>query len=498
MATMKHTDYDLVVIGGGINGTGIAADAAGRGLKVLLCEKDDLASGTSSKSSKLIHGGLRYLEHNEFRLVRESLIEREVLLKKAPHIIWPLRFQLPHQPHLRPLWMLRLGLLLYDNLGSRTNLASSRSIRFDDNSPLMPSLIKGFEYSDLWVDDARLVVLNALQAESMGAKIKTRTECRRAKRIEKHWQVTLGQQNNQSLVSTKALVNAAGPWVEQVSSTAIQQSASAKLRLVRGSHIVVPKMYNGSQAFILQNIDKRIVFVIPYEDHFSLIGTTDIDHTNSPDNVIMSKKEQSYLIDVVNSYFKQSIATKDIVYSYSGVRALVDQEGGQAQTLTRDYVLSVDTASGRAPLLSVYGGKITTFRKLAESAVNKLMPYFGIQLSCQTEGQCLPGGDFLNRDQLLEDLQMQFPFLPFPVLQRYVRTYGTKSYVLLNRIRSFQAMGEDFSHGLYAREVDYLVEKEWARTDEDILWRRTKLGLVIGDEKTTRLKEYLKSKTGYG
>ncbi|WP_439133210.1 glycerol-3-phosphate dehydrogenase [Pseudomaricurvus sp.] len=488
----QDAHYDLVIIGGGVNGTGIAADAAGRGLKVLLCEMNDLASSTSSKSSKLIHGGLRYLEHYEFRLVREALAEREVLLKKAPHIMWPLRFQLPHRPHLRPAWMIRIGLFLYDHLTKRASLPASRSIRFTANGPLASHLHKGFEYSDGWVDDSRLVILNAMTARNHGATVLTRTRCESAKRSNGQWTIELTDRNNHAQpisVTSKAVVNAAGPWVSQLFSSAFKTPAPKKIRLVKGSHIIVPRLYPGEQAYILQNEDQRIVFVIPYEDSFSLIGTTDVELLGDPAKAQISDEEVDYLIRITNEHFKNTITKDHIVSTYAGVRPLLDDESDKPQTASRDYTFELDAPDHQMPLLSVFGGKITTYRKLSEAAVNRLCEFFPSAGPCLTKTEPLPGGDFSSPAELNTLLEKTFPWLPAAIRKRYVRTYGSLTFELLQGINSVEGMGEHFGAGLYAAEVKYLIEYEWARTADDILWRRTKLGLHMGKRDIQRFKD---------
>ncbi|WP_028469201.1 glycerol-3-phosphate dehydrogenase [Neptunomonas japonica] len=497
----EDSTYDLLVIGGGINGTGIAADAAGRGLKVMLCEMNDLGSATSSSSSKLIHGGLRYLEHYEFRLVKEALAEREVLLKKAPHIIWPLRFLLPHQPHLRPAWVIKAGLFLYDHLATRTTLGASESVDFGANSPLHSDMRHGFEYSDGWVDDARLVVLNAVAARDAGACIQTRTRCISAKRNADHWIITLQNTFNLELqiVTAKALINATGPWVTELFSNDVIQlapstdSASKKIRLVKGSHIIVPRIHDGPEAFILQNKDERIIFVIPYEDKYSLIGTTDVEYEGDPSKVSISKAEIDYLITVTNEYFKTPISANDITWSYSGVRPLLDDdESDSAQAVSRDYSFEIDTTGDGAPLLCVFGGKITTYRKLAEAAVNTLSDFLNATGPAWTEEAHLPGGDFKDHISLSNEVQRQYPWLPDKLRTRYMRTYGTLVYTFLHNTTSLEDLGECFGANLYAAEVDYLTHYEWALSTEDVLWRRTKLGLSLNDKEANRLSEYLK------
>ncbi|GGD05909.1 glycerol-3-phosphate dehydrogenase [Halopseudomonas salina] len=480
---------DVIVIGGGVNGSGIAMDAAGRGLKVLLCEMGDLGSATSSRSSKLIHGGLRYLEFYEFRLVREALAEREALLRNAPHIMWPMRFRLPHRPHLRPAWMIRIGLFLYDHLAKRELLPASRGLRFGPDSPLVESIDRGFEYSDGWVDDARLVVLCATAARQQGATIRTRSRCIRAERVDGMWHVTLQDLSTgkTSQHQCRALINAAGPWVSSLFSDALQQPAPKQIRMVKGSHIVVPRMAIGEQAYILQNEDGRIVFVIPYEDDFSLIGTTDVDYQDDPSVVSISPDETSYLIRVVNDHFREKLREDDVVWTFSGVRPLMDDESSSAQKASRDYSFELDAAPGQAPLLSVFGGKITTYRKLAEAAVDNLGEFFPEAGPAWTRYASLPGGDFADHASLAADIARHRPWLPTTLVARWVRTYGTLVQNLLRDCTSLGDLGEHFGAGLYALEVEYLVTHEWAITVEDILWRRTKLGLHLQHADTAQL-----------
>lgn len=485
--------YDLVVIGGGINGCGIAADAAGRGLRVLLCEQADLASATSSNSSKLIHGGLRYLEHYEFRLVREALAEREVLLAIAPHIIWPLRFRLPHQRHLRPAWLIRLGLFLYDHLARRRTLQGSHGVRFGADDPLKQQIKRGFEYADAWVDDARLVVLNALAAQQHGATVLTRTRCEQVQTAGSHWQLTLSQPHGVLQVSAAAVVNAAGPWVASLFSK-LPCSSPQKIRLVQGSHIVVPRLYSGEQAYILQNQDKRIVFVIPFEDDFSLIGTTDLDYQGEPQRCVITQAETDYLLAVSNSYFKKQISAADIRHSFAGVRPLLDDDSSAAQQVTRDYKLELQTPAG-LPLLSVFGGKITTYRKLAQAAVDTLKPYFKAAGPCISDSKPLPGGDFTDQHSLWQQLCLHYPFVDQAVLKRFVRSYGTLSYTLLAGVTEPAQLGRHFGHGLYQREVDYLCSEEFAQSAEDILWRRSKLGLRLSATEQAAVADYLTQRT---
>ena len=492
---LADNEYDLLVVGGGVNGTGIAADAAGRGLKVLLCEQSDLACATSSNSSKLIHGGLRYLEHYEFRLVKEALAEREVLLKNAPHIMWPLTFRLPHQSHLRPAWMIRIGLFMYDNLAKRETLAGSRGIKFGENSVLEPSIVKGFEYSDGWVDDSRLVILNALAAQDKGATIATQTKCVNAKREQNKWQITLEQQStkNKYTVSAKGIVNAAGPWVAKLFDEALIEKSPQNIRLVKGSHIVVPRIHNEKEAYILQNKDQRIVFVIPFEDDYSLVGTTDVEHNGAAQDVKISDEEIDYLIDITNSYFKNHIKREDIVHTLSGVRPLLDDESINAQAVTRDYKLELSSEGKHTPLLSVFGGKITTYRKLAEAAVDKLEDFYPQMGQAWTKHSALPGGDFNNVEALTQELKSLYHWLPEVTLKRFVRTYGTRTKIILGNATQLSDLGHDFGHGLFAAEVDYLLKQEWAGNAYNILWRRSKLGLRFSDEQITDLNNYIET-----
>ncbi len=489
--------YDIAVIGGGINGAGIAADAAGRGLSVFLCEMHDLAAHTSSASSKLIHGGLRYLEHYEFRLVREALAEREVLLAKAPHIVRPLKFILPHRPHLRPAWMIRAGLFLYDHLGKREKLPGSRNLSFGAESPLKATITRGFEYADCWVDDARLVVLNALAAQEAGARIATRTRCLSAERHADHWHLQLQHADGrQESLLARALVNASGPWVASFIKEGLKQNAPYGIRLIQGSHLIVPRLYDGEQAYILQNEDRRIVFVIPYLERFSVIGTTDREYHGDPAHVSISEEETDYLLNVVNAHFKQQITRSDILHTYSGVRPLCDDESDDPSAVTRDYTLSLSGKSGEAPLLSVFGGKLTTYRKLAEAALAELAPWFPGLPARWTEHSTLPGGESMGTaTQLADTLSQRTPWLPGAVARRWAITYGSRSWEILEGLHGLDGLGEDFGAGLYQREVDYLCRVEWAQTAEDILWRRTKLGLFLDAEQQAHLQARLDSLT---
>ncbi|WP_182059210.1 glycerol-3-phosphate dehydrogenase [Pantoea sp. ME81] len=477
---MSENTLDLFVIGGGINGAGIARDAAGRGLSLMMCEKDDLAQGTSSRSGKLVHGGLRYLEYYEFRLVREALIEREVLLNAAPHIIWPMRFVLPHSPTDRPAWLVRLGLFLYDNLGGRKKLPGTRSLdlmRDPEGAPILDSYTKGFEYSDCWVDDARLVALNAVDAAERGATILPRTRCVSAKRISGKWEVTIQDEasGNQRTVFAKVLVNAAGPWVLDIVNQVTQTKSNRSVRLVKGSHIIVPKFWEGQQAYLVQNTDKRVIFINPYEGDKALIGTTDIPWQGKAEAVTADDSEQQYLIDVVNRYFKVKLRASDVITRFSGVRPLFDDGKGNPSAVTRDYVFDLDDQQN-APLLHVFGGKITTFRKLAEHAIQKLAPFFPDMGEDWTREATLPGGDMANGDfeSFLEQVKTRWPWLPAPLRKHYARLYGTRIEKVLGHAREINDLGRHFGAQLYEAEVRYLVENEWAQQVEDVLWRRTK------------------------
>lgn len=489
---VSHPVYDVVVVGGGINGVGVAVDAVGRGLSVFLCEKDDLASHTSSASSKLIHGGLRYLEHKEFRLVREALAEREILLAKAPHIIRPLRFIMPHQPHLRPAWLIRTGLFFYDHLGKREKLAGSKHITFDAaTSPLKAEITQGFEYSDCAVDDARLVVLNAIQARELGAHIATQTRCTSAYRENGLWVIDLENTQGRYTVQAKALVNAAGPWVAQFIQQNLKQKSPYGLRLIQGSHIVVPKIYAGDKAFILQNDDHRIVFAIPYLDQYTLIGTTDHEYQGDLNKVAITQPEMDYLLDVYNDHFKHQLGPQDILYTYSGVRSLCDDESDNPSAITRDYTLALSQEQD-APLLSVFGGKLTTYRKLAESAMTHLQPFFPTMKKPWTEKALLPGAENLvSVELLIQQILQAVQDVSIQLASRWAHAYGSRVWVFLNNISMLHELGQDFGHGLYAQEVDYLVNQEWAITSSDILWRRSKLGLEFTETEIQALDEYL-------
>ena len=471
---------DLFVIGGGINGAGVARDAAGRGLTVVLCEKDDLAQGTSSRSGKLVHGGLRYLEYYEFRLVREALIEREVLLNAAPHIIWPMRFVLPHSPQDRPAWLVRLGLFLYDNLGGRKKLPGTRTLdlrRDPEGAPLLNQYHKGFEYSDCWVDDARLVILNAVGAAEKGAIVLTRSPCISARRENGAWTVQTRNEVTGEIRSFRArcIVNCAGPWVSDVINNVAGSNSGRKVRLVKGSHIIVPKWWSGQQAYLVQNHDKRVIFINPYEGDKALIGTTDVAYEGRAEDVAVGQDEIDYLLAAVNRYFKEKLRPSDVLHAFSGVRPLFDDGAGNPSAVTRDYVFDLDTTGG-APLLNVFGGKITTFRELAERGMHKLHDIFPKMGPDWTEAAPLPGGEIANADfesflNLQRDLH---PWMPRPLIVHYARLYGARIRDVVAGAMNMADLGRHFGGTLYEAEARYLVAREWAQTPEDILMRRTK------------------------
>lgn len=488
---------DLLVVGGGINGAGIARDAAGRGLSVVLCEKGDLAGATSSASSKLIHGGLRYLEHLEFRLVREALQEREVLLHAAPHIIRPLRFVLPHAKGLRPAWMLRAGLVLYDRLGGRERLPPSAAIdlrRDPLGAPLKASFTRGFSYADCWVDDARLVVLTAVDARDRGADVRTRTRCIGARRTDGLWEAELESAGgSRTRLRARGLVNAAGPWVDQVLGQISGTTRKSGLRLVKGSHIVVPRLHDGDQAYILQNRDRRVFFVLPYENRFSLIGTTEEPYEGELGTVQISDSETAYLCDAANRYFTRGVSPGDVVWSYAGVRPLYDDARVNASAITRGYVFDLDSGDGQPPLLSVFGGKITTFRKLAEHALGKLAPHLPHAGPAWTQTAALPGGDMPDADfgRFLNEFTAARSWLPGALARRLARAYGTRAEDLLGSAQSLNDLGRHLGDDLYEAEADYLCREEWARSTEDILWRRSKLGLHVSAATRRHLADWI-------
>ena len=481
---MKN-EYDLLVIGGGINGTSIARDAAGRGLSVLLCEKDDLANHTSAASTKLIHGGFRYLEYYEFRLVREALIEREVLLRAAPHIIWPLRFILPYEKGIRPAWVIRLGLFLYDHLGGRELLPGTKSLRLGrtkHKNILKASLKKGFEYSDCWVEDSRLVIINAISAKEKGADIRTRTEVRDIEKTNVGYAATIYQNGKSQKISVGGIVNSAGPWVEDVLLKLKTGKNDAGLRLVKGSHIVTKRLFEGDHSYIFQNADKRIIFAIPYEENYTLIGTTDIPYQPSDGPVEISNEEILYLCAAASEYFRNPISPTDVIWTYSGVRPLYDDKSENASAVTRDYVLHLDEFTENAPFLSIFGGKITTSRKLAEHALEKLSAYYEGLSSAWTKKENLPGGDIPNADfdAFFSALLPRYPNVDPIFLKRLARRYGTRIHQLLDGATC--SLGQIFANQICETEVKYLIESEWATTAEDILWRRTKCGLHMSKE----------------
>jgi glycerol-3-phosphate dehydrogenase len=492
--------YDLAIIGGGVNGCGIARDAAGRGNSVFLCEMNDLASGTSSWSTKLVHGGLRYLEYYEFRLVREALIEREILWKIAPHIIRPLRFVLPHHAGLRPAWFLRLGLFLYDHLGGRKLLPPTRSVDLaadEVGKPLVPGrYARGFEYSDCFVDDARLVVLTARDAANRGAEIRTRTRAAAIRQNDGIWHVTVEHTPTgaRETIKARALVNAGGPWVEDVLTRGAGVNAKAKVRLVQGSHIVVRKLYDHDRAYIFQNADGRIIFAIPYQDDFTLIGTTDRDYHGDPAKVKATPEEISYLCAAIGEYLAKPVKPEDVVWSYSGVRPLYDDGASDAKAATRDYVFELDTPGG-VPLLSIYGGKITTYRRLAEEALERLAPYLRSAKAKQgwTGKAALPGGDFAvsGVPALTADLRKTYPFLTDVHANRLAHAYGTRAAKMLGNAASLADLGHGFGATLTEREVRYLMAEEWAVTAEDIVWRRSKLGLRLSLAEIAALDDWI-------
>ncbi|HCE8949637.1 TPA: glycerol-3-phosphate dehydrogenase [Morganella morganii] len=487
---------DLIVIGGGINGAGIAADAAGRGLSVLILEARDLACATSSASSKLIHGGLRYLEHYEFRLVSEALAEREVLLKMAPHIAFPMRFRLPHQPHLRPAWMIRAGLFLYDHLSKRTTLPGSRGLTFSSASPLKAEFKKGFEYSDCWVDDARLVVLNAQEVVRQGGEVRTRTKVTRAWRENGLWQVEAENALTGETLrwQAKGLVNAAGPWVKTFFDDGLQLKSPYGIRLIKGSHIVVPRAHDEPQAYILQNEDHRIVFVIPWMDEFSIIGTTDVEYHGDPADVKIDDNEINYLLDVYNDHFRKTLTRDDIRWTYSGVRPLCDDESDSPQAITRDYTLDLHDDNGQAPLLSVFGGKLTTYRKLGEHALDKLAAYYPHAGKAWTKQAVLTGGELngRSRDDYARALTERWSWLPNGLALRLARTYGSQTEKIIGDAQSLSDLGQLFGHNLYEAELRYLVQHEWVITAEDALWRRTKLGMWLTQEEQLQVEQWLR------
>jgi glycerol-3-phosphate dehydrogenase len=489
--------YDIFVVGGGINGCGIARDAAGRGYSVGLAEMNDLGSGTSSWSTKLIHGGLRYLEHYEFRLVREALIEREVLLKMAPHIIWPMRFVLPHHKGMRPAWLLRLGLFLYDHLGGRKILPGTRVLDLKTDPagrPLKEQFSKAFEYSDCWVNDARLVVLNAMDAKARGADIFTRTRLVSARRSGDGWDIELQPDDGKATrqVRARLIVNAGGPWVDDILRESIGQNKAGNVRLVQGSHIVIRRKFEHHKAYFFQNSDERIFFAIPYEQEYTLIGTTDQDFEGDPSDVKISDAEIDYLCDGASQYFSEPVTRDDIVWTFSGVRPLYDDGASKAQEATRDYVLRAD-GGAEAKVVNVFGGKITTYRRLAESVLRKVEDALGAKGRAWTRESVLPGGEFGVEGfaPLLAEVRSRYPFLQPGQSERLVRAYGLKCRDILGGARSGEDLGEDFGHGLTEAEVRYQMKHEFARAAEDVVWRRSKLGIRFSPEQLDRLRAFM-------
>jgi glycerol-3-phosphate dehydrogenase len=491
--------YDILVVGGGVNGAGIARDAAGRGLSVLLVEQDDLAAHTSSLSTKLIHGGLRYLEYYEFRLVREALLERERLMAIAPHIVHPMRFVLPVDTKIRPAWMVRIGLFLYDHLARRNTLPGSVRIdlsRDPRGEPLKPGTKDGFEYSDCGVDDSRLVVLNALDARERGAQIRVGTRLESARREGGLWVATLADTASgaREEASARVLINAAGPWVAEVLNRRVGLATGKHVRLVKGSHFVTPRLFDGEHAYILQNPDKRIVFAIPYREQYTLIGTTDVPYEGSARDVAISAAETDYLVQSINHWFKRQIAPADVAWSYSGVRPLFDDGSISASAVTRDYVFDLDARDGEAPLLSVFGGKLTTYRKLAEHVMRDLARFLPGLKPTWTADAPLPGGDIPGGDmaRFIDGVLREKPFLGRPLASRLARAYGTRVRKILGDAHSLEDLGRDFGGGLFQAELEYLRAEEWARASEDVLWRRTKLGLGAPAERAAAIDGFFR------
>ncbi len=495
----NSTLYDVLIIGGGINGVGIAYDAAGRGLSVLLCEQDDLASATSSASSKLIHGGLRYLEQLQFKLVKKALHEREVLLNMAPHIIKPVEFVMPYHNMIRPYWMLRLGLYLYDHLAKRDILPSSHAIKFNHNKygqPLKSRFSKGLVYSDCKTNDARLVILTALGAKEHGATIKTQHKVISAERKDDIWQVRIKDRSTGKFlqVQTKVLINATGPWLDSLIRE-LNLPTNHHQQLIKGSHIITNKLYDGDQGYLLQHTDKRIIFVRPYADDFTLIGTTDIEYTHGPDHVSVTDAEIDYLIASVNSYFTNPISRSHVISSFAGLRPLIASKATKAQDISREYIIDVHAHHNEPILVNVFGGKITTFRILAEQLVDSLRPYFSNLKMAWTADSHLPGGDiaFSQLKSYQRNLEAKYPNIPSQLIQRYINNYGTRTELILKDVSKISDLGIEFGHGLYESEVRYLIDNEWARTVGDILWRRTNLGLMFSMSQTNALNNWLQS-----
>lgn len=502
MTQETERTVDLLVIGGGVNGAGVARDAVGRGLSVLLCEKGDLAEGTSSRSGKYIHGGLRYLEYYEFRLVREALIEREVLLAAAPHIVWPLRLILPHSAEQRPRWLIRLGLFLYDHLGGRKRLPGSRSVNLrsaPEGAPLREAYRNAFAYSDCWVDDSRLVVLNAVDAARLGAEVATRTACVSARREGELWRVVLQEESGGKTrsVLARALVNTAGPWVETVLGNVAGVNAQRRVRLVKGSHIILKRWWDGDHGYVLQNSDRRLIFVNPYLDDFALVGTTDIPFDGRAEDVAIDAAEVDYLLDVLNRYFKVALAPNDVLADYSGVRPLFDDDESKgASAVTRDYELELDGGSGRAPILSAFGGKITTYRKLSEAALERLRPFFPKMGGGWTDSAPLPGGDIpdANFESWFAGFCSAYPWLPEGLALHYARAFGTDAARIVEGATALDDLGRCFGGFLYEREVRWLIDHEWARTPDDVLSRRSKHGLFLSEGERAAFADWMEMK----
>ena len=511
-------EFDLFIIGGGINGCGIARDAAGRGIRVGLAEMGDLGAATSSASTKLFHGGLRYLEYLEFRLVREALIEREILLRAMPHISWPMRFVLPYTPDMRfesgtpvsrmvaafmpwlkgrrPAWLIRLGLFLYDHLGGRDILPGTKSLdlhRDPAGTPLKPEFRKGYEYSDCWIEDSRLVVLNARDAAARGAEIMPRTKVISARRQEDVWLITLADSSREWQVRARMLVNAGGPWAGNIIEGVVGSNSADRVRLVRGSHIVTRRLFDHDKSYFLQGTDGRIIFAIPYEGQFTLIGTTDKDHPDSKTPPVCTDEEADYLLDFASQYFATPLTRDDIVWRFSGVRPLYDDGASSATAATRDYVLKLDNTGG-APLLNIFGGKITTYRKLAEAALTKIGPQLGNSHRSWTANAALPGGDFAPDEagSQIDKLRQTYPFLDPAWAKRLIRAYGTEAFDLLGDAKGAADLGTDFGHSITAAELDWVRDHEWVMTGDDFLWRRTRLGLVIGADEAAAIDRYIK------
>lgn len=492
------TDFDLFIIGGGINGCGIARDAVGRGYSAIVAEMNDLGSGTSSGSTKLIHGGLRYLEYYEFRLVREALQEREVLWSMAPHIIWPLRFVLPHHKGLRPAWFLRLGLFMYDYIGGRKILPPTRTLNMRTDvsgKPLKPLFSKAFEYSDCWVNDARLVILNARDAADKGAEIRTRSKVVEARRNGSGWSVVVEnlETGDRETITARMLVNSAGPWVDEVLGAAVGKNDVHNVRLVQGSHIVVKRLFEHDKCYIFQNADGRIIFAIPYEDDYTLIGTTDRDYDDEPGKVEISDEEIDYLCAAASEYFKDPVARDEIVWTYSGVRPLYDDGASKAQEATRDYILKTEGKAPDGVLLNVFGGKITTYRRLAESAMDLIEDALGKKGKPWTKGATLPGGDFPTEgyDTMVSKLLSDYPFLDEKAAKRYIRLYGTTAMEFLGEAKTDSDLGRDFGGNIREAEVRHLVANEWVKSGDDIAFRRTKAGLRMSKKQVSGLDAFV-------